>query len=94
MTDTNLFMVIERFKNGDAAAVYRRFRDHGRMQPEGLVYVSSWIDEKRWVCYQLMKTDDPQQIEQWMAHWRDLVEFEVHPVITSQQALERISARL
>ena len=94
MTDTNLFMVIERFKNGDAAAVYRRFRDHGRMQPEGLVYVSSWIDEKRWVCYQLMKTDDPQKIEQWMAHWRDLVEFEVHPVITSQQALERISARL
>ena len=94
MTDTNLFMVIERFKNGDAAAVYRRFRDHGRMQPEGLVYVSSWIDEKRWVCYQLMETDDPQKIEQWMAHWRDLVEFEVHPVITSQQALERISARL
>ena len=94
MTDTNLFMVIERFKNGDAAAVYRRFRDHGRMQPEGLVYVSSWIDEKRWVCYQLMETDDSQKIEQWMAHWRDLVEFEVHPVITSQQALERISARL
>ena len=94
MADTNLFMVIEHFKNGDAVAVYRRFRERGRMHPEGLVYVSSWIDDQRWICYQLMETDDPEKLEQWMAHWRDLVDFEVHPVITSQQAFERIGPRL
>jgi len=28
-----LFMVVERFKNRDAKAVYRRFRDQGRGRP-------------------------------------------------------------
>ncbi len=94
MIEKHLYMVIERFKNEDAIAVYRRFRDLGRMQPEGLVYVSSWIDEQRWICYQLMETDDPRTLEQWMSHWRDLVDFEVHPVISSRQAFERVSSRL
>jgi hypothetical protein len=94
MADTQLYMVVERFKNEDAIAVYRRFRDLGRMQPEGLVYISSWIDDKQWICYQLMETADPRTLEQWMAHWRDLVDFEVHPVVSSRQAFERISPRL
>jgi len=37
-----LYMVIEQFKNKDAVSVYRRFRESGRMAPEGLMYVSTW----------------------------------------------------
>jgi hypothetical protein len=85
----SLFMVIERFKNGEASAVYRRFRDRGRMQPEGLDYISSWIDAERWICFQVMQTDDPQKLEEWMNHWRDLMDFEVYPVITSQEAVQK-----
>lgn len=88
------YMVVERFKNKDAVAVYRRFRDKGRMMPEGVRYVSSWIDEGFERCYQLMETHDRELLDLWMANWSDLVEFEVFPVITSQEAVERIAARL
>ncbi len=89
-----LYMIVEHFKDGDAAAVYRRFRDQGRMAPEGLSYVSSWVDENLERCYQVMETDDRQLLELWMANWKDLVDFEVHPVITSQEAAARIEPRL
>ena len=89
-----LYMIVEHFKNRDAAAVYRRFRDRGRMAPEGLTYVSSWVDETFELCYQLMETDDRRLLELWMANWNDLVDFEVHPVITSKEAAERIGPRL
>ena len=89
-----LYMVVEHFKDKNAAPVYRRFRDRGRMAPEGLVYVSSWVDDKLERCYQLMETHDPALLEQWMANWRDLVDFEVHQVITSPEAAERIAPRL
>jgi hypothetical protein len=87
-----LYMVVEHFK--DAVAVYRRFRDQGRLAPEGLGYVSSWVDHKLERCYQLMETADPRLIDQWMAHWKDLVDFEVHPVVTSREAAERIAPLL
>jgi hypothetical protein len=89
-----LYMVVEHFKNKDAVAVYRRFRDSGRMAPEGLVYVSSWVDAKRERCYQVMETHDPALLEEWMAKWRDLIDFEVHPVMTSQEAAEKIAPLL
>jgi hypothetical protein len=89
-----LYMVIERFKNGDAVPVYRRFRDQGRLAPAGLRYVSSWVDTNLERCYQLMETDDPGLLGQWISEWRDLVDFEVHPVITSAEAAERIAPRL
>jgi uncharacterized protein DUF3303 len=76
-----LYMVVEHFKNKDAIAVYRRFRDDGRMAPEGLTYVSSWVDDKIECCFQLMETHDPKLLDQWMARWNDLVNFEVHAVI-------------
>jgi uncharacterized protein DUF3303 len=88
-----LFMVIENFKNGDAAPVYRRFRDHGRMAPAGLTYVSSWVTDKLDRCYQLMETEDRTLLDQWMANWSDIVDFEVHPVITSNEAVENIAPR-
>ena len=89
-----LYMVIEHFKNKDAVAVYRRFRDRGRMAPEGLRYISSWVDENFECCYQLMETEQRGLIDNWIANWSDLVDFEVHPVMTSQQAAQAISPRL
>jgi hypothetical protein len=89
-----LYMVVEHFKNRDAVPVYRRFRDRGRMAPEGLIYVSSWVDVKLERCYQVMETTDPALLDEWLAHWADLVEFEVYPVITSREAAERIAPRL
>jgi hypothetical protein len=86
-----LYMVIEHFKGGDATPVYRRFRDRGRLAPEGLSYISSWVDAKLERCYQLMETDDPALLDQWIANWSDIVEFEVHPVISSTEAAERIA---
>jgi Protein of unknown function (DUF3303) len=90
----SLYMVVEHFKNKDAVAVYRRFRDHGRMAPEGLMYLSSWVDDKFERCYQLMATEDACLLDEWMANWSDLVNFEVHAVVTSQEAAESIAPRL
>jgi hypothetical protein len=88
-----LYMVVEHFKNKDAVAVYRRFRERGRMAPEGLAYVSSWVDDQLEVCYQLMETHDRRLLDEWMANWSDLVDFEVRPVITSAEAAERVTPR-
>jgi hypothetical protein len=87
-------MVTERFKNSDPVPVYRRFRDHGRLAPEGLSYISSWVDTKLALCYQLMETDDPRLLDEWIARWSDIVDFEVYPVISSSEAAERIAPLL
>ncbi|MFO0828796.1 MAG: DUF3303 family protein [Phycisphaerales bacterium] len=89
-----LFMIIERFRDGDAAPVYRRFRAEGRLAPSELRYVASWVSDDFRVCYQVMECDDPAHLETWMSRWRDLVDFEVVPVMTSAQAVERIAPRL
>jgi len=87
-------MVTERYRDGDAVPVYRRFRDDGRLAPDGLVYVSSWVDEELCVCYQLMETGDRALLDRWIANWSDVVEFEVVPVVTSAEAAARIAPRL
>jgi hypothetical protein len=79
-------MVLERFRNGDAAPVYRRFRERGRMAPEGLNYISSWVTEDLSTCFQVMETADRALLDEWMSHWSDLVDIEILPVITSQEA--------
>lgn len=89
-----LYMVVERFKNQDALPVYRRFRESGRLAPEGLTYVASWVDESLQRCFQLMETDDRGLLDQWIANWSDLVDFEVFPVMTSREASERVSPYL
>jgi hypothetical protein len=89
-----LYMVVEHFKNGDAVPVYRRFRERGRLAPEGLTYVSSWVDIKLERCYQIMETANLTLLHDWMAHWSDIVDFEVYPVITSSEAMERMAPRL
>ncbi|HKP85957.1 MAG TPA: DUF3303 family protein [Blastocatellia bacterium] len=89
-----LFMVIERFKNGDALAVYRRFKQEGRMMPDGLRYVGSWIEANFDRCFQLMECDDPRLFQQWIIRWQDLMEFEVVPVVASQETSEVIAPML
>jgi hypothetical protein len=81
-------MVIERFVQG-ARPVYERAAEKGRMLPEGLVYLDSWIDESLSRCFQLMETDDPVLFDQWIANWSDLAAFEVVPVLDSAEAAER-----
>ena len=90
----SLYMVIENFRKGDARPVYRRFRDRGRLAPAGLTYVSSWVADKLDRCYQLRETEDRQLLDQWIRNWSDLVDFEVHPVISSKEAAEKISPEL
>lgn len=87
-------MIVEHFKNGDAVPVYRRFRESGRGMPEGLRYIASWVDENFERCYQVMETDDPVLLDQWMANWSDLMTFEVHRVLTSADAVAAIAPRL
>jgi hypothetical protein len=89
-----LYMVIERYKNRDAKSVYRRFREKGRMAPEGLRYVESWVETNFDRCYQLMECADAQLLEQWAARWSDLVDFEFVPVRTSKEAQEIIAPEL
>jgi hypothetical protein len=85
-------MIIETFKHG-AEPVYRRAREQGRLLPPGLDYVESWVDEDLRRCFQLMETDDPKLLDAWIAAWRDLVDFEVVPVLTSVEAAARVDAR-
>jgi hypothetical protein len=89
-----LYMVIERFKNRDAVAVYRRARDQGRMLPDGLTYVGSWVETNYDRCWQLMETEDASLFDQWTAAWADLVNFEIVPVLTSDDARVAIEAQL
>jgi hypothetical protein len=89
-----LYMIIEHFKNNDPTPIYRRFRDKGRMAPEGLLYISSWTDESFTRCYQLMETTDRTLIDKWIANWSDLIDFEIHPVISSAEAAQKIAPRL
>jgi hypothetical protein len=84
------YMVIEHFRAGPAP-VYARFRERGRMAPDGLRYVSSFVSTDGRRCYQLMECDDPGLLEEWMSAWRDLVAFEVVPVLTSAEAARRFT---
>ena len=86
-----LYMVLERFRNGDAVPVYRRFKERGRMTPPGLNYVSSWVTADLSTCYQVMETAERALLDEWMRRWSDLTDFEVHPVITSQEAATRVA---
>ena len=89
-----LYMVIERFKNQEAAPVYRRFRDNGRMMPEGLEYLSSWVDIKLERCFQVMETSDPTLMAEWIENWSDIVDFDVVPVMSSADAARAVRSTM
>ncbi len=89
-----LYMIIERFRNGDPLPVYRRFRDRGRLAPEGLRYVDSWVTADLTVCYQVMECAERSLLDRWIAEWSDLVAFEIVPVMTSAEARAAVGPRL
>jgi hypothetical protein len=86
-----LFMVIERFKDRDPNAIYARLREQGRMMPDGLRYVDSWVEANFDRCFQLMECDDAVLLQRWILRWRDLMEFEIVPVSPSQAVRELFS---
>lgn len=85
------FMVIERFRNGDAAPVYARFRERGRLAPDGVKYITSWVDSTFQSCFQVMESESRTLLDEWIANWEDLVDFEVFPVVDSATAQARFS---
>ena len=86
------FMVVERFRNQDAKAIYARFKKRGRMMPEGLTYVSSWVSADLGRCFQLMETDDVTLLQRWIAQWHDLMECEVVPVAHGSETAKALGA--
>ena len=80
-----LYMVVERFKEGAAPGIYERFREKGRMLPDGLFYIDSWLEKDGDTCYQLMETDSPELFDRWIEQWKDLVSFEVIELVESRK---------
>jgi hypothetical protein len=89
-----LYVIVENFRGGDAVPVYRRFRDRGRLAPDGLRYHASWVTTDFRRCFQIMECDDQQLLQQWMGKWQDLIDFDVIPVRTSADAAAAIAPRL
>ena len=89
-----LFMVIERFRPGKAPEVYRRFRDRGRMAPDGVRYVSNWVNLEFDRCFQVMESESEAMLREWTRNWEDLVQFEIIPVRTSEDAARAVAAQL
>lgn len=87
-------MVIERFRNRDPKPVYRRLRERGRLMPEGLRFVDSWVEPSFERCFQLMETEDARLLQRWVASWTDLMEFEILPVVQSKDTRQDVDALL
>lgn len=85
-----LFMVIEKFKNGEAKPIYQRFLENGRSMPENLIYRASWVEANLNRCFQLVECDDARLLQKWTIEWQDLVEFEIVPVVESKETFEAI----
>jgi hypothetical protein len=79
------FMVIESFRGQDGKAVYRRFREKGRLMPDGLTFVASWVAADLGRCFQLMECADITLLQKWVAEWSDLIAFEIVPVISGKE---------
>ncbi|MEA5606413.1 MAG: DUF3303 domain-containing protein [Nostoc sp. EfeVER01] len=90
-----LFMIIERFKDNDMLPIYQRIRDEGRMFPEGLKYIDSWVEPNFSRCFQVMECDNLCLLQEWILKWRGSgVTFEIIPVVSSKQTQELIAPLL
>ena len=89
-----LYMIIETFRNGDPVPTYRRFRERGRLMPDGLEYCGSWVTQDLGRCFQIMACDDRRLLDEWMSGWNDISDFEVIPVVTSAEASAFVAPRL
>lgn len=85
-----LYLIIETFHKGKVKTLYQRFAEKGRMLPEGVKYVNSWIDEPIEVCYQIMESDSLEKLKEWVGYWSDLADFQIVPVLTSAEAKEKV----
>jgi hypothetical protein len=88
------FMIVESFRAGDPVPVYRRFREQGRLLPDGLRYVASWVSEDLKRCFQVMECENRDLLDAWTSRWNDLVDFEIVPVMTSAEAQAAVAPRL
>jgi hypothetical protein len=88
-----LFMVIEKFRNHDADAVYRRLREKGRMLPEGVTFINSWVSADLSRCFQVMECDNVAMLQPWVAQWSDLIEFEIVPVVEGKETAEAFARK-
>lgn len=88
------FMVVERFRNQDARPIYARLAEKGRMMPEGLTFVSSWVTADLSRCFQLMECNDVTLFQRWISEWSDLVEFEVVPVVPGKDTAAALARAL
>ena len=88
------FMVVEQFRNVDPLPIYQRFRDRGRLAPEGLRHIASWVDDALERCFQIMDVGERDLLDRWIENWSDIVDFEVIPVLSSNEAAERLAPRL
>ena len=89
-----LFMVVEKFRNQDGKAVYRKLRDEGRALPDGLTFVASYVSADLGRCFQLMETEDVTLFQRWIADWQGVVEFEVVPVVEGKSRREALTPLL
>jgi hypothetical protein len=89
-----LFMVIERFRDQDAKAVYRRFSDQGRMMPDGVAFVNSWVSADLGRCFQVMECDDVALLQRWVAQWSDLIDFEIIPVVPGKDTAAALADQI
>ena len=86
------FMVIEHFREQNAKAIYARFRERGRMMPEGLKFVASWVSADLGRCFQVMECDDVTLLQRWVSEWSDLTGFEIVPVTEGKATAAALSA--
>lgn len=84
------YMIIEHFHPQKVKALYQRFEKKGRMLPDGVIYINSWIDENVETCYQLMESESLEKLEEWVSYWEDLADFEIVPIISSEEAKGRV----
>jgi hypothetical protein len=90
-----LFMIIERFKDSDMLPIYKRVRDEGRLLPEGLKYVDSWVEPNFSRCFQLMECDDLRLLQEWALQWRGSgVTLEIVPVVSSKDTRDVVAPYL
>lgn len=88
------FMVIERFRDQDAVSVYRRFQDRGRLMPEGIAFVASWVEVNLDRCFQIVECDDPALLQTWIAHWTDVASFEIVAITTGAETKAALAPHL
>ena len=85
------YLVIENYKSGKTKLIYERFKEKGRMLPVGVEYENSWVEENLQICYQIMKSENIEKINEWISNWKDLVDFEVKRVLTTDQVNTRLN---